>query len=80
MAIKDYTPADTLVLDDVAHFCWSDVFGGDTVAPGESFYLIISSPFVPENNKHHNMHIWPIGSQSCPSGIGKVDLGMETKR
>ena len=36
LAVKEYTPADTLILDDVAHFCWSDVFGGDAVAPGES--------------------------------------------
>lgn len=36
LAIKEYTPnADTLMLDDVAHFCWSDVFGGEQVAPGE---------------------------------------------
>ncbi|KAL7515278.1 hypothetical protein ACHAXN_012812 [Cyclotella atomus] len=34
LAIKEYSPnADTLMLDDVAHFCWSDVFGGETVAP-----------------------------------------------
>lgn len=36
LAIKEYIPdADTLMLDDVGHFCWSDVFGGETVAPGE---------------------------------------------
>lgn len=34
LAMKDYVPhADTLVIDDVGHFCWSDVFGGDIVAP-----------------------------------------------
>ena len=25
--------SDSLVLDDVTHFCWSDVFGGNIVAP-----------------------------------------------
>jgi hypothetical protein len=36
LAMKQYVPhADTLVLEDVGHFCWSDVFGGDVVAPGE---------------------------------------------
>ena len=25
--------ADRMVLDGVGHFCWSDVFGGDLVAP-----------------------------------------------
>jgi len=36
LAMKKYMPhADTLVLDDVGHFCWSDVFGGEAVAPGE---------------------------------------------
>lgn len=34
LAMKEYvTNADTMVLDDVGHFCWSDVFGGETVAP-----------------------------------------------
>ena len=34
LAMKKYVPnAETLVLDDVGHFCWSDVFGGETVAP-----------------------------------------------
>jgi len=34
LAMKEYVPhADTMVLDDVGHFCWSDVFGGETVAP-----------------------------------------------
>lgn len=34
LAMQKYVPnADTLVLDDVGHFCWSDVFGGETVAP-----------------------------------------------
>jgi len=33
LAVKEFSNADTLVLDDVAHFCWSDVFGGETVAP-----------------------------------------------
>lgn len=34
LAMKEYVPhADTLVLDDVGHFCWSDVFGGETLAP-----------------------------------------------
>jgi len=36
LAMKEYMPhADTMTIDDVAHFCWSDVFGGDIVAPGE---------------------------------------------
>ena len=36
LAMKEYMPhADTMAIDDVAHFCWSDVFGGDIVAPGE---------------------------------------------
>lgn len=36
LAMKEYIPhADALVLEDVGHFCWSDVFGGDIVAPGE---------------------------------------------
>mmetsp|Transcript_21428 Transcript_21428/g.38377 ORF Transcript_21428/g.38377 Transcript_21428/m.38377 type:complete len:393 (-) Transcript_21428:163-1341(-) len=36
LAMKEYVPhADTMILDDVGHFCWSDVFGGETVAPGE---------------------------------------------
>jgi len=29
-----------MLLEDVAHFCWSDVFGGETVAPGE-FKLVV---------------------------------------
>lgn len=34
LAMAQYvTNSDTLVLDDVGHFCWSDVFGGATVAP-----------------------------------------------
>lgn len=34
LAMKAYMPfADSLVLQDVGHFCWSDVFGGDIVAP-----------------------------------------------
>ena len=37
LAMKEYVPhADTLVLEDVGHFCWSDVFGGEIVAPGET--------------------------------------------
>ena len=36
LGMKEYIPhADTMVLDDVGHFPWSDVFGGETVAPGE---------------------------------------------
>jgi hypothetical protein len=36
LAMKQHVPhADTLVLEDVGHFCWSDSFGGDIVAPGE---------------------------------------------
>ncbi len=36
LAMKEYMPhADTLALEDVGHFCWSEVFGGDIVAPGE---------------------------------------------
>ena len=38
LAMKEYMPhADTLILEDVGHFCWSDVFGGDIVAPGECY-------------------------------------------
>lgn len=34
LAMKQYmTHADTLVLDNVGHFCWSDVLGGSIVAP-----------------------------------------------
>ena len=34
LAMKKYVPhADTMVLEDVGHFCWSDVFGGAHVAP-----------------------------------------------
>lgn len=34
LAMKTYMPdADTLLLEDVGHFCWSDVFGGETLAP-----------------------------------------------
>jgi hypothetical protein len=37
--MKEFMPhADALVLDDVGHFCWSDVFGGDIVAPGEYYH------------------------------------------
>lgn len=36
LAMKEYAPhAETLELEDVGHFCWSDVFGGEAVAPGE---------------------------------------------
>ena len=36
LAMKEYMPhADTLALEDVGHFCWSEVFGGDILAPGE---------------------------------------------
>ena len=36
LAMKEYMKhADTMIIDDVGHFCWSDVFGGDIVAPGE---------------------------------------------
>lgn len=39
LAMKEYIPhADTLVLDDVGHFPWSDVFGGETVAPDLTQY------------------------------------------
>jgi len=39
LAMKEYVPhADTMVLDDVGHFCWSDVFGGETVAPDLTKY------------------------------------------
>jgi hypothetical protein len=41
LAMKQYVPhADTLVLEDVGHFCWSDVFGGDIVAPGEWLTIV----------------------------------------
>lgn len=34
LAMKEYVPhADTMILDDVGHFCWSDVFGGEAFAP-----------------------------------------------
>ena len=34
LAMKQYVPhADTLILDDVGHFCWSDVVGGEMLAP-----------------------------------------------
>lgn len=34
LAMKEYVPhADTMVLEDVGHFCWSDVFGGAQIAP-----------------------------------------------
>jgi len=34
LTMKEYVPhAETLVLDDVGHMCWSDVFCGETVAP-----------------------------------------------
>lgn len=40
LAMKEYMPhADTLILEDVGHFCWSDVFGGDIVAPGECYRI-----------------------------------------
>ena len=36
LAMKEYVPhADALTLEDVGHFCWSDVFGGGALAPGE---------------------------------------------
>jgi len=39
LAMKEYVPhADTMILDDVGHFCWSDVFGGETVAPDLTKY------------------------------------------
>lgn len=39
LAMKEYVPhADTMVLEDVGHFCWSDVFGGETVAPDLTKY------------------------------------------
>mmetsp|Transcript_23314 Transcript_23314/g.42056 ORF Transcript_23314/g.42056 Transcript_23314/m.42056 type:complete len:426 (+) Transcript_23314:35-1312(+) len=39
LAMKEYMPhADTMILDDVGHFCWSDVFGGETVAPDLTKY------------------------------------------
>jgi hypothetical protein len=28
------------MLNDVGHFCWSEVFGGETVAPGELLLVI----------------------------------------
>lgn len=34
LAMKQYVPhADTMILDNVGHFCWSDVLGGDLFAP-----------------------------------------------
>ncbi|KAL7533288.1 hypothetical protein ACHAXR_005147 [Thalassiosira sp. AJA248-18] len=39
LAMKEYVPhADTLTLNDVGHFPWSDVFGGETVAPDLTKY------------------------------------------
>ena len=36
LAMKDYcnSNTDTMVLEDVGHFCWSDVFGAEALAPG----------------------------------------------
>ncbi|KAL7473578.1 hypothetical protein ACHAXS_014047 [Conticribra weissflogii] len=34
LAMKEIMPdSDAMLLDDVGHFCWSDVFGGETLAP-----------------------------------------------
>jgi len=34
LAMKQVMPdSDEMLLDDVGHFCWSDVFGGETLAP-----------------------------------------------
>jgi len=39
LAMKEYVPhADTLVLDDVGHYPWSDSFGGNIVAPDLTKY------------------------------------------
>mmetsp|Transcript_42947 Transcript_42947/g.90206 ORF Transcript_42947/g.90206 Transcript_42947/m.90206 type:complete len:423 (+) Transcript_42947:74-1342(+) len=39
LAMTEYVRnGDSLVLDDVGHFCWSDVFGGEAVAPDLTKY------------------------------------------
>jgi hypothetical protein len=46
LAMKQYmTHADTLVLDNVGHFCWSDVFGGSIVAPELTKYHLEGRPW-----------------------------------
>ncbi|KAL7550732.1 hypothetical protein ACHAWF_013938 [Thalassiosira exigua] len=48
LAMKECMPhADTLVLDDVGHFCWSDVFGGEQLAPGEFSLSYLSNNIRP---------------------------------
>jgi hypothetical protein len=52
LAIKEYVPnADTMKIDDVGHFCWSDVFGGETVAPGELRDNVGIYFYFPRNTK-----------------------------
>jgi hypothetical protein len=46
LAMKQYmTQCDTLVLDNVGHFCWSDVFGGSIVAPELTKYHLEGRPW-----------------------------------
>ena len=46
LAMKLYmTQCDTLVLDNVGHFCWSDVFGGSFVAPELTKYHLEGRPW-----------------------------------
>lgn len=50
LAMKQYVPnADTLILDDVGHFCWSDVFGGNIVAPDLTIYHQEGRPWYGDN-------------------------------
>lgn len=78
LAIKEYSPnADTLMLDDVAHFCWSDVFGGETVAPGRLanvYYVVLQLIDIGSSTEFF------VANQSWPNGTGKEDLGTETKK
>ena len=79
LAIKEYIPdADTLMLDDVGHFCWSDVFGGETVAPGEFGYSIF------RNGSYPLLSIYPVVLmsfacfyKSSHNPTEKADHGME---
>eukprot|EP00581_Thalassiosira_minuscula_P018585 CAMPEP_0183733436 /NCGR_PEP_ID=MMETSP0737-20130205/41197_1 /TAXON_ID=385413 /ORGANISM="Thalassiosira miniscula, Strain CCMP1093" /LENGTH=382 /DNA_ID=CAMNT_0025966689 /DNA_START=34 /DNA_END=1185 /DNA_ORIENTATION=+ len=39
LGMKEFVPhAETLILDDVGHFCWSDVLGGEAFAPDLARY------------------------------------------
>jgi hypothetical protein len=46
LAMKQYmTQCDTLELDNVGHFCWSDVLGGSIVAPELTKYHLEGRPW-----------------------------------